>query len=425
MRSSLAAVILQMLFLRLGDISKFPFLDPPEPKMINDGFTLLAELGAVDSKRQLTEIGQQLAKLPIDPRIGRMILAAKQDGCLREVLIIGSALSIQDPRERPLDMQEAADIAQQQFSDERSDFLSFLKLWHFFQEKAQNLSKNKLRKWCQEHFLSYRRLREWEDIHQQIYSLIKEQEWQINELEASYAQIHQALLAGLLGNIACKTESEHYLGTRNTKLFLFPGSSLYKKSPKWLISAELVETSRLFARCAAKIVPEWIEQVAGHLCQHHYFEPHWEKRMAEVAGYERVTLYGLTIVPKRKINFGPLDPKVSREIFIRHALVQGDYATSAQFFQHNQQLISEIEDLEHKARRQDILVDEEQLYEFYDARIPAGIYNGKDFEKWRKQAERDNQKCLFLTKEDLMLHGGDSITKQAFPDFLVINDVKL
>lgn len=425
LRTSLASVILQMLSLRLGDINDFPFIEPPSSKMINDGFTLLTEFGATNENRELTEIGWQLSKMPIDPRIGRMIFAAKVENCLNEVLIIASALSIQDPRERPMDAQQAADAAQQKFVEKNSDFLSYLKLWNFFQEQSKHLSKNKLRHLCQEHFLSYLRMREWRDIHQQLHSLVKEAGWRINQLEANYDEIHRALLTGLLGNIAFKTDSEQYLGARNIKLYPFPGSSLFKKPPKWIMAAELVETSRLYARCIAKINPDWVEQAAGDLCQHHYFEPHWEKRRAQVGAFEKVTLYGLTIVAKRKVNFGPIDPKLSREIFIRSGLAEGEYNSKAAFFQHNRDLFNEIEILEHKSRRQDILVDEEQIYAFYEALIPEGIYSGKAFEKWRKQAERDNPKLLFLSREDLMKHGSESVTPLAFPDILLINGVTL
>ncbi len=430
LRTSLAAVILQMLALRLGDVYNFPFVEPPTTKMINDGFTLLTELGAVNDERKLTNIGRQLAKMPIDPRIGRMVLAAKQEACLHEILIIASALSIQDPRERPMDAQQAADIAQQQFTDKESDFLSYLKLWNFFQENSKHLSQSKLRKLCRQNFLSYMRMREWRDIHQQLHTFVRESGWQVNELEANYASIHRALLNGLLGNIAFKTEAEKgkpdvYLGTRNIKFYLFPGSGLFKKPPKWTMAGELVETSRLYARCCAKIEPDWVELVAGDLCQHHYFEPHWQKRQAQVGAFEKVTLYGLTIVAKRRINYGPLDPTLAREIFIRNALVQAEYNCNAKFFQHNQELIAEVEALEHKSRRQDILADEEQIYAFYDARIPQGIYSGHAFEKWRKIEEKQQPKLLFLSKEDLMQHDGDKITPQAFPDNLALVGINL
>ncbi len=442
LRTSLASVILQMLALRLGDVSDFPFVEPPSAKMINDGFTLLTELGAANEERQLTQIGWQLAKMLIDPRIGRMILAAKQENCLNEVLIIASALSIQDPRERPMDAQQAADTAQKKFAEERSDFLSYLKLWDFFHKQAKHLSKNKLRHWCHEHFLSYFRMREWVDIHQQLNILIKEMGWRVNQVESNYDEIHRALLTGLLGNIAFKSEidqkksadknlsaskkqgfsADEYLGARNTKPYMHPGSALFKKKPKWIMAAELVETTRLYARCCAKINPDWIEQVAGDLCQHHYFEPYWQKRQAQVGAYEKVTLYGLTIVAKRQINYGPLDPKWSREIFIRSALVQGEYHSNAPFFKHNRELFNEIEALEHKSRRQDILVDEEQVYAFYDARSPEGIYSGKAFEQWLKGVD---SKLLFLSREDLMKHAGENVTAQAFPDNLLINGVGL
>ncbi len=426
LRTSLAAVILQMLALRLGDISDFPFIDPPNPRMIHDGFTLLAELGAVNEQRQLTEIGWQLSKLPIDPRIGRMILAAKPENCLNEVLIIASALSIQDPRERPLEAQQAADTAQQQFVDEQSDFLSLLRLWHFFQEQARHLSKNKFRQRCRDHFLSYLRLREWQDIHHQLMTVVKESGWTLNQIEADYEGIHRAILAGLLGNIACKSvDSDAYLGARNIKLYLHPGSGLFKKLPKWLMAAELVETTRLYARGVAKIHVDWIEKIAGNLCQHHYFEPHWEKKVAQVAAYEKVTLYGLTIVAKRKVNYGPLEPKLSREIFIRQALVQGDYDCQLAFFHHNRNLCSEIVELEHKARRQDILVDENQIYAFYDTRLPGEIYSGKALEKWYKFAVRNNPRLLFLCREDLMQHAGNRVTAQTFPDNIWLNGVSL
>ena len=438
LRTSLASVILQMLSLHLGDVNDFPFIDPPTDKMINDGFTLLNELGAVNDDRQLTEIGRLLSKMPIDPRIGRMILAAKQENCLHEVLIIASALTIQDPRERPLDAQQAADTAQKRFVEEQSDFLSYLKLWVFYQEQAKHLSKNKLRHLCREHFLSYIRMREWVDIHQQLYTQVRQAGWKRNQVEADYNEIHRALLTGLLGNIAFKIEGnkkdtvtkkgfspEDYLGARNIKVYLFPGSSLFKKQPKWVMAAELVETTRLYARCCAKINPDWIEPAAGNLCQHHYFEPHWEKRKAQVGAFEKVTLYGLTIVAKRKVNYGPLDPELSREIFIRSALVEGEYTSQAAFFEHNRELFNEIERLEHKSRRLDLLVDEEQIYAFYDARIPEGIYSGKAFDKWRKQADRDNPKLLFLSREDLMTHTGDHITPQAFPENILVNGVAL
>ncbi|WP_353570053.1 ATP-dependent RNA helicase HrpA [Candidatus Albibeggiatoa sp. nov. BB20] len=436
LRTSLASVTLQMLALRLGNIEDFPFVEPPNQKMVNDGYNLLIELGAVDNERKITETGRQLAKMPIDPRIARMILAAKQEGCLHEVLVIASALSIQDPRERPMDAQDAADNAQRQFKDEHSDFLSFIKLWDFHQNNAKHLSQNKLRKLCHEHFLSYLRMREWFDVHHQLANLVKQWGWHPNEpkaifelekaeFTAIYDAVHRALLSGLLGNIAYKSKEEHYQGARNTRLFVFPGSGLFKKPSKWIMSAELVETSKLFARCVAKIQPEWVEKLAGHLCQKFYFEPHWEKKASQVAAFEKVTLYGLTIVPKRKINFGAIDPEVSHELFLRQALVAGDFYSKAPFFKHNQQLFNDIERMEHKARRQDILVDDETVYQFYAERIPEYIYSGHGFEKWRKQAEMDNPQLLFLTEQILMTPMADIVTEQSFPDFMFINEIEL
>ncbi|MEK7990378.1 MAG: ATP-dependent RNA helicase HrpA, partial [Thiotrichaceae bacterium] len=436
LRTSLASVTLQMLALRLGNIEDFPFVEPPNSKMVNDGYNLLLELGAVDNERKITETGRQLAKMPIDPKIARMILAAKQEGCLHEVLVIASALSIQDPRERPMDAQEAADNAQRQFKDERSDFLSFIKLWDFHQNNAKHLSQNKLRKLCHEHFLSYLRMREWFDVHHQLANLVKQWGWhpnepkaifelEKNEFWAIYDAVHRALLSGLLGNIAYKSKEEYFQGARSTRLFVFPGSGLFKKQPKWIMSAELVETSKLFARCVAKIQPEWVEKLAGHLCQKSYFEPHWEKKVSQVAAFEKITLYGLTIVPKRKINFGAIDPEVSHELFLRQALVAGDFFSKAPFFKHNQQLFNDIERMEHKARRQDILVDDEVVYQFYAERIPVDIYSGHGFEKWRKQAEKDNPQLLFLTEEILMTQVGGMVTEQSFPDFMFINEIEL
>ncbi|WP_216092869.1 ATP-dependent RNA helicase HrpA [Candidatus Marithrix sp. Canyon 246] len=422
LRTSLASVILQMLALGLGDVTKFPFIDPPSSKIINDGFTLLLELGAVDEQRRLTQIGRQVAKLPIDPRIARMILAATQKTCLKEILIIASALSIQDPRERPMDAQQAADVAQEQFRHEISDFLSYLNLWDFYHEQSKHLSKNKLRHLCRKHFLSHTRMREWIDIHKQLNLLIKESGCKINQADAGYNEIHEALLTGLLGNIACKADSD-YLGARQIKLNIHPSSSLFKKQPKWIMASELVETSRLYARSVAKINPEWIEPIAQHLCQTQYFEAHWQKRPAQVGAFEKVTLYGLTIIAKRKINYGPIDPKYSREIFIRGALVEAEYNTRAAFFKHNQELIADIERLEHKSRRQDILVDSEDVYAFYNKHIPEGIYNGKAFETWLAKA--NNPKLLFLTREDLMQHTADNITAHVFPDYIHINSMTL
>lgn len=448
LRTSLAAVILRMLDLGLGDVSAFPFVEAPEPKAITDGHKLLEELGAVQARRQhgalryeLTETGRQLAKLPLDPRIGRMILAAKTFHCLHEVLVIASALSLQDPRERPLEAQQAADQAHKAFAHEQSDFLSLLNLWRSYHEQARHLSSNKLRKWCQTHFLSYLRLREWHDIHQQVEIAVKDLGWRVNEVEAGYDEIHRALLAGLLGNIACRetpaaktkpsekpapkrrAQAAQYLGARGLKPFIHPGSAQAKRAPRWIMAAELAETTKLFARTVAEIQPEWIEAAAGDLCRRSYFEPHWEKRAAQVAAFEQVTLYGLTLVARRKMNYGPLDPTLSREIFLRQALVAGEYRTRAAFFDHNRELIAQIEDLEHKTRRGDILVDEEQLFAFYDERIPPDIHNGVAFETWYREASREDERCLFLTRDTVAAQ--EEVEAEGFPTQFEVNGVAL
>lgn len=425
LRTNLASVILQMASLKLGDPAKFPFINPPPQKMINDGFRLLEELSAVDKNRHLTETGRQLATLPIDPRIARMILAAQTLNCVTEVLIIASALSIQDPRERPMDKQQAADQAHKKYQDERSDFLAFLKLWDLYHDKKKHLSQNKLRKYCKENFLSFLRLREWHDIHQQLHVQIMQMGFKPNQIPADYQEIHQALLSGLLSNIAVKTDKSEYTGTRNLKLAIFPGSALHKKGPKWIMAAELVETGRLYARIVAKIEPEWIEPVAGDLVRKQYFDPHWEKKPAQVVAFEQVSLYGLPIVARRRVHFGPIDQQMSHEIFIRDALVQGDWFCRAPFFKHNQDVIENIELLEQKARRRDVLVDDHVLFEFYQQRLPAHIVNGAGFEKWRKKAEQNDPKLLFLKRDDLMQHQAETVTADNFPDQLLVNRVPL
>ncbi|MER0216223.1 MAG: ATP-dependent RNA helicase HrpA [Nitrosomonas sp.] len=424
LRSSLASVILRMKSLKIGDVEDFPFLEPPSPRMIADGYQLLAELGAVDDSRNLTDIGWRLAKFPIDPKIARMILAAKQENCLHEILIIASALSLQDPRDRPFEQQAAADNAHRRFQDERSDFLAYLKLWDFFDDLLKHKkSGKKLMAQCREHFLSYRRLREWREIHGQLHVLMTELGFKPNEIPAGYDEIHRALLPGLLGNIGFKTEKEgEYLGARGIKFAIFPGSVLKKGKAKWVVAAELVETSKLYARCAAKIEPQWLERIAANLCKKHYFDPHWEKKQAQVIVYERVTLYGLVIVQKRPVHYGSINPKESREIFIRSALVAGEYVTQAPFFAHNQALIEEIEALEHKARRQDVLVDEQEIFAFYDAIVPANITNGAGFEKWRKQAEQSDAHLLYLQRELLMRHQAGHITEVQFPETMTLPD---
>ena len=424
LRSSLAAVILRMKSLKIGEVENFPFLQAPQQRMISDGYQLLAELGAVDDNNRMTSIGWRLAKFPIDPRIARMILAANDENCLTEILIIASALSLQDPRDRPFDKQDAADRAHAAFQDERSDFMAFLKLWEFFNELLKHKKSNKkLALQCHEHFISHRRMREWREIHSQLHALVKDMQLRSNQIAASYDEIHRALLAGLLGNIGFKADKDsEYLGARGIKFSVFPGSVLKKGKAKWIVGAVLVETTKLYGRCVAKIDPAWLEKIAKGLCKKHHFDPHWEKQPAQVTAYERVTLYGLTVVPKRRINFGAVKPKEAREVFIRSALVAGEFLTRAPFFSHNRQLIEEIEALEHKARRQDVLVDDEEIYQFFDALIPEHICNGAGFEKWRKKAEQQNPQLLYLTREYLMRHAAGGVTEEQFPENMLLND---
>ncbi|MGH8750397.1 MAG: ATP-dependent RNA helicase HrpA [Burkholderiales bacterium] len=426
LRTSLAAVILRMKALQLDEIEQFPFLDPPAPKMIADGYQLLMELGAVDEEKRLTKIGAQLARLPLDPRIARMILAAKEENCLDEVLIITAALSVQDARERPFENQQAADEAHRQFHDERSDFLSYLKLWRFFEDAVKHKKSNKkLIEHCHEHFLSWRRLREWREIHGQLLQLAAEMDFRPNQIAAGYEEMHRALLTGLLGNIGMKNEDDEYLGARAIKFRIFPGSGQIKKKPKWLVAAELTETTRLYARGVAKIEPEWLEKIAQHLIKRHYFDPHWEKDAGQVVAFERVTLYGLTIVGKRRVHYGHINPLEAREILIRQALVTGEWQRELPFLAHNRKLIEEIQQLEHKARRQDVLVSDEDIFRFYDARVPQGIVNAAGFVKWHDAARQADAQLLFLGREHLMRHTAAGITEQQFPEKFVQNDIEL
>jgi len=425
LRSSLAGVILRMKSLRLGDVEDFPFLEAPTPRMIADGYQLLTELGAVDEIKELTPVGKELAKLPLDPKIGRMILAAREFGCLKEMLIIAAALTVQDPRERPQEQAGAADQARAQWKDEKSEFLSWLKLWHAGDEVWKHESTNKQRQWCKRNFLSWLRMREWRDIHAQLMTLCHEHSWKENQLPANYDAIHKALLSGLLGHIGLKSEEDvFYRGAREIKYFIHPGSSLVKKAGRWIVAAEIVETSRLFARCVAKIEPEWLEQVGAHLIRRHVFDPHWEKGTGQVVAWERVTLHGLLLQAKRRVVFGkagasPADVMLARKLLIRAALVEGevgeDWSKNWRFFQHNQKLLREIANLEHKARRPDVLVDEELIHAFYDAIVPADVTSLAAFDHWRREVEPKTPKLLYLEREQLMRHEAAGITTDAFP----------
>ena len=433
LRSSLAGVILRMKSLHLGEVEEFPFLDKPLPRMITDGYQLLSELGAVDDERELTPVGRELAKLPLDPRIARMILAARDAHCLREMLIIASALSVQDPRERPMEQAGTADQAHAKWrgseQEQRSEFLAWLKLWQAFGEEWAHESQRKQRDWCRKNFLNYLRMREWRDIHGQLHALCAEHQWRENEKSAAYEQIHRALLAGLLGNIGLRIEEEgNYLGARGIRFWPHPGSALAKKAGKWIVAAELVETTRLFARCLARIEPEWLESVGAHLVRKHVFEPHWEKRTGQVRAWERGTLHGLMLYARRPVSYSRIDPKLCRELFIREGLVQGDLpeelARRARFFQHNQKLVRDIEHLEHKSRRPDVLVDEELIFAFYDSKVPAEVVDVASFEAWRKKVEQDDPKRLFLEREQLMRHEAAGVTSERFPNAMEVHGMR-
>jgi len=428
LRSSLAGVILRMKSLHLGNVEDFPFLERPLPRMIVDGYTLLSELGAIDEgTKALTPVGLALAKLPLDPRIGRMILAAREYGCLKEMLVIAAALSTQDPRERPQERIAAADQAHALWKDEKSEFLSYLKLWAAADEVWKHETSSKQRQWCKTHFIHWLRLREWRDVHGQLMTLCHEHGWKENQLPASYDAIHQALLTGLLGHIGLiNEEDKNYCGARGIRFFIHPGSALVKKAGRWIVAAELVETSRLFARCVAKIEPEWLERVGAHLIRRHVYEPHWEKNAGQVVAWERVTLHGLTLHAKRRIHYGPsvpqFDPKLARELLIRGALVEGqvtdDYLKKWRFLQHYQKLKTEIERIEQKSRRPDVLVDDALVHAFFDSLVPEEITTLAAFDAWRREAERANPECLFLEKAQLMRHEASGITTDAFPPFL-------
>jgi ATP-dependent helicase HrpA len=422
-RTNLAAVILQMANLGLGEVEQFPFVDPPDSRLIKDGYKLLFELGAVDNGHRISKTGRQLARLPIDPRLGRMLIEGHKQGVLAEILIITSSLAIQDPRERPQDKRAAADQALAEFSDERSDFLTRLNIWTNFHEQSRHLSNNKLRRWCRDHFLSYLRMREWLSLHKQLRGQLLEMGYHDHEPGDNYDGIHQALLTGLLDQVGFRHEDKEYLGVRDRKFRIFPASGLARKGPKWIMASQMIDTGRLYAHEVASIKPEWIERYAGHLLKRHYSEPFWQSHRGQVAANERITLYGLTINPKRRINFGAVDPVAAREIFIRHALVMGEYRTQARCIQHNREFIADIEDLEARSRRRDLLIDEDQLFRFYDQRIPADIHNGPAFERWyKKSADNDP---LLLSEEQLIKGDTRHITEDDFPSHLVMDGIQL
>jgi len=482
LRTNLAAVILQMLHLRLGDIQDFPFIEPPDGKAISDGFNLLQELSAVNRENQLTPLGRQLARLPIDPRLGRMLLEAAQQGSLAEVLIVASALSVQDVRERPADRQQAADQAHAQWKDPDSDFAALINIWRGFEEKRQELGSNPLRTWCRKNFLNYLRLREWRDAHRQLTLIARELKLgvgrsvdgsgqpphadkarRVEEGEASstrpagasvqpapttdtkvnvilrqqaeaseaaqkaksYAAVHKAILAGLLSQVGNKTEEGDFLGARQRRFWVHPSSVIGRKKPNWLMAAELVETTKLFARMVAKIEPDWIEPLAGHLIKKNHFEPHWEKKRGQVVAYEQVTLYGMIVVGRRPVHYGPIDPPAARELFIREGLVRGEMHSRARALSANRELLERLDELEAKARRRDILADEETLFDYYDARLPADIYQTASFENWYKRESAKDSQLLIMREEDVLAREASEVTAAQYPDYLRIGELQL
>ena len=467
LRSSLAGVILRMKSLRLGMVEDFPFLERPQGRAIADGYQLLNELGAVDDNNELTRLGQELARLPLDPRVGRMIIEARERHALDEVLVIASALSVQDVRDRPMEMQTQADQQHAKFDDEKSEFSGYLKLWQWLEDSrgyspstarrgrageggphtapvggaeapTHRLSNRQYEQLLRQNFVNVRRVREWRDIHSQLHTVVAEHKWKLNAAPASYEQLHKAMLSGLLGNVGWKLEDTpnpaagarpggsgqgDYLGARGIKFFPHPGAHLRKKPGRWIVAAELVETTRLFGRGIANIDPQWIEEVAGHLLKKQVLDPHWEKKAGDVMALERATLYGLVVYSGRRVHFGPIDMHGAREIFIREALVAGQWETKLPFLAANLKLVKQVEELEHKSRRQDVLVDDELIYAFYDQQLPQDVFSAHSFEVWYRDASRSNPQLLKLTRDELMRHEAAGITTNSFPRIIRLGGV--
>ncbi|MEO1924406.1 MAG: ATP-dependent RNA helicase HrpA [Gammaproteobacteria bacterium] len=417
LRTNLASVILQMKALNIGEIEKFPFIDPPEKKLISDGMRVLQEINALDKQDNLTSIGRRVARFPLDPRHARLLLAANEFNCLNEMLIIVGVLSIQSPRERPIDKQQKSDESHQQFDDENSDFLWFVNLWYFYQKQTKKLSQNKLRKLCQQNFLSYMRMREWADIHRQLRHVCTEMKFSINTEPATYQNVHCAILTGMPSHVAFLSDKHEYTGARDIKLNIFPASAQFNNKPKWIVAADLVETSRLYARNVAKIESNWLISSAKHLLKYDYSGAHWESKSSSVVALQKISLYGMTLVAGKRVNYGRVNPVESKILFIRNALVDGDLESSAKFFKHNNQVINEIRELEIKSRRPDI-IDEEAIYSFYHKALPADVYDGQSFAVWTKKLSQEQKQALFFDKEQIMSHEASDVTEISYPDYI-------
>jgi ATP-dependent helicase HrpA len=425
LRSNLAAVILQTKSLELGSVETFPFLDRPKPAAVRDGYSTLFELEALDAGRRLTPLGRRLARMPVDPRIGRMILAGGEEGCLAEVLIIASALEIRDPRERPLEKQEAADACHARFAEGESDFLTYLKLWDFYHGLKEKLSRGQLRKACRQSFLSYNRMREWLDVHRQLLQLATEAGLKRSPRRDDFDAVHRAILPGLLANLAFRTGTYEYTVAGGNTAYLWPGSGLFNERPGWVVAAEIVETTKRYLRCCARIDPRWIEPVAKHLVKRSYSDPHWDRASGSTMAFETVSLFGLVVVPRRRVAYGPVNPSHARELFIQHGLVEGQLDASAAFLQHNRQLVEEMEKLQAKLRRSDLLLGEWSRYEFYDERLPADVYDAARLKSWLQGTQRKNPRALFMSQADVVRQPVDDQSARHFPDAIQVGGNEL
>ncbi len=422
-RTNLAAVILQMLNLRLGDIRKFPFVDAPDDRFVKDGYTLLSELGAVDNARKITSTGRTMARLPVDPRIGRMLIAAGRRNCATEMMIVAAALTVADPRERPQEKQQAAAEKHRQWADDDSDFATLINLWNGFEVQRQELSQNQLRKWCKKNYLSYMRMREWRDIHRQLHLMLRDMDISTNSEPASYDALHKAILSGMLSHIGFRAEQKEYIGARNRRFVMAPGSAGYKKPPKWLVAAELVETSKLFARMVARVEPEWIEECGRELLKYQYFEPHWQQQRGQVVATEQSSLYGLVVNPKKRVDYSKTHPEESRQILITEALVAQQLKSDVEFYRKNIELIAEVTEYEEKSRRRDLVIDDHALIDFYERYFPEGVFSRRALESWFKRASDADKRQLYLTREFLLSDAARGISSDDYPAELEINGI--